>query len=99
MQELSKSHASGWPCLMPNHDLLLWLLLSYSFVPLFPIDIIDLCLESMVVRRRSFRSTKQWAADEERLVWEMERVMDIELFLEGQTLWEEDSPHSLGNDA
>ena len=44
-------------------------------------------------KKEKFQVTKQWAADEGRLVWEMEWVMDIELFLEGQTQWEEDSPH------
>ena len=40
-------------------------------------------------------STKGQAAKEGLSVWEMERVMDIELFLEGQTKWEADSPHHL----
>ena len=46
-------------------------------------------------KKEKFQVTKQQAADEGRLVWEMEQVMDIELFLEGQTRWEEDSPHHL----
>ena len=46
-------------------------------------------------KKEKFQVAKQWAADEGRLVWEMERVMDIELILEGQTQWEEDSPHHL----
>ena len=46
-------------------------------------------------KKEKFQVTKRQAADEGRLVWEMERVMDVELFLEGQTRWEEDSSHCL----
>ena len=46
-------------------------------------------------KREKFQVAKWWAADEQRPVWEMERVMDVELFLEGQAQWEEDSPHCL----
>ena len=46
-------------------------------------------------KKEKFQVAKWWAADEGRLVQEMEQVMDIELFLEGQTQWEEDSPHCL----
>ena len=53
----------------------------------------------MVKRYRSKRdkaaATKGWAAREGRSVWETERMMDVELFLKGQTKWEEDSPHWL----
>ena len=47
------------------------------------------------IKREKFQVTKWWAADEWRPVWEMEWVMDVELFLEGQAQWEEDSPHHL----
>ena len=40
-------------------------------------------------------ATKGWAAWEGQSVQETERMMDKELFLEGQTKWEEDSPHQL----
>ena len=46
-------------------------------------------------KKENFQVTKWWAADEGRLVQEMEWVMDVELFLEGQIQWEEDSPHHL----
>ena len=46
-------------------------------------------------KREKFQVAKWWATDEQRLVQEMERVMDVELFLEGQAWWEEDSPHHL----
>ena len=42
-------------------------------------------------KKEKFQVTKWQAADKGRSVWEMEWVMDIELFLEGQTQWEEDS--------
>ena len=40
-------------------------------------------------------AAKGWAAKEGRSVWETERMMDVKLFLKGQTKWEEDSPHWL----
>ena len=46
-------------------------------------------------KREKFQVTKWWAADEQRPVQEMEQIMDVELFLESQALWEEDSPHHL----
>ena len=41
-------------------------------------------------KKEKFQVAKQQAAEEE-----MEWVIDVELFLEGQTRWEEDSPHCL----
>ena len=38
---------------------------------------------------------KWQSADEQRLVWETKRVMDVELFLGLQEDWAEDSPHCL----
>ena len=46
-------------------------------------------------KRERFQATKQQAADEQKLVREMERVMDVELFLRLQDRWAEDSPHCL----
>ena len=46
-------------------------------------------------KREKFQVAKQQATDEHRPVQEMEQVMDVELFLEGQARWEEDSPHHL----
>ena len=40
-------------------------------------------------------ATKGWAAKQGLSVQEAERVMDVELFLEGQTKWEADSPHHI----
>ena len=44
-------------------------------------------------KREKFQATKWWDADEQRPVREVERIMDIELFLEIQGRWAEDSPH------
>ena len=38
---------------------------------------------------------KKRAAKEHRLVWELEWAIDVELFLELQSSWPEDSPHCL----
>ena len=46
-------------------------------------------------KKERFQVAKQQAADGGRSDSEMEWVMDIELFLEGQTRWEEYSPHCL----
>ena len=46
-------------------------------------------------KREKFQVAKQQAADEWRPVREMEWLMNVELFLEGQAQWEEDSPHLL----
>ena len=40
-------------------------------------------------------ATKGQAAQEGLSVRETKRIMDVELFLEGQAKWEEDSPHWL----
>ena len=53
----------------------------------------------MVKRYRSKRdkaeAVKRQVAREGQSVQETERMMEVELFLEGQTKWEEDSPHWL----
>ena len=46
-------------------------------------------------KRDKALAAKGWAAKEGLSVQEAERVMDIELFLEGQMKWEADSPHHL----
>ena len=47
-------------------------------------------------KRDKALAAKGQAAKEGRSVWETERIMDVELFLEEQTKWEEDPP-LLGN--
>ena len=46
-------------------------------------------------KRQKFQAAKQWATDEQKSVREMERVMDVELFLGIQDQWTEDTPHHL----
>ena len=46
-------------------------------------------------KRDKVLATKEQATKEGLSVWEAERVMDIELFLEGQAKWEADSLHCL----
>ena len=46
-------------------------------------------------KRDKDAAAKGWATKEGRSVQETERMMDVELFLKGQTKWEEDSPHQL----
>ena len=47
------------------------------------------------MQEEKFQAAKQQAANEQRLVREMERIMDIELFLGIQGRWAEDSPHHM----
>ena len=46
-------------------------------------------------KRNKVAATKGQAVQEGHSVREMERMMDVELFLEEQTKWKEDSPHHL----
>ena len=46
-------------------------------------------------KRGKALATKGQATQEGWSVQQTEQVMDVELFLEGQTNWEEDSPHWL----
>ena len=41
------------------------------------------------------QEAKQRSAEEQRPVHELERAMDVDLFLEAQSKWAEDSPHCL----
>ena len=46
-------------------------------------------------KRDKAAAAKGWAAQEGWSLRDTKRVMDVELFLEGQAKWEEDSPHWL----
>ena len=46
-------------------------------------------------KREKFQVAKCQVAEEGRSVWEIEQLMDMELFLEGQAQWGRDSPHCL----
>ena len=52
-------------------------------------------MQMYAIERDKALATKGWAAKEGLSVQEMESVMDIGLFLEGQTKWEADGPHHL----
>ena len=46
-------------------------------------------------KREKFQVAKRQSAEEQRLVCELERAMDVDLFLEAQNPWAKDSPHCL----
>ena len=52
-------------------------------------------VEGYKSKQEKFQAVKWQAADEQKLVREMERMMDVELFLGIQDKWAEDSPHHL----
>ena len=68
---------------------------SYPFVPLFPSSYHKLMVAEYQSKREKFQAAKQQATDEWKSMREMERVMDVELFLGIQDRWAEDSPHHL----
>ena len=52
-------------------------------------------VEEYKSKREKFQTIKWQAADEQKPVREMERIMDVELFLRIQDSWAEDSPHHI----
>ena len=46
-------------------------------------------------KKEKFQMAKQRSTEEWRPVRELEKAMDVELFLELQSSWPEDSPHRL----
>ena len=46
-------------------------------------------------KREKFQVAKWQSAEQQRPVCELERAMDIDLFLDAQNQWAEDSPHCL----
>ena len=46
-------------------------------------------------KQKKSQEAKQRSAVEQRLVCKLERAMDVDLFLEMQGKWAEDSPHCL----
>ena len=52
-------------------------------------------VETYKSKRGKAVAAKGWATQEGQSVQQTERIMNVELFLEGQTKWEEDSPHQL----
>ena len=49
----------------------------------------------MGVREEKSREAKRRSAKERKPMWEMERAVDVDLFLEAQKQWAKDSPHCL----
>ena len=68
---------------------------SYPFVSLFPCIYHRLLVAGYQNKQEKFQVAKLWATDEQKPVREMERIMDVELFLGLQDQWVEDSPHCL----
>ena len=56
---------------------------------------IDTTVRNHKSKRDKAAAAKGQAAQEGWSVRETERIMDVDLFLEGQAKWEEDSPHWL----
>ena len=46
-------------------------------------------------KREKSREARWRSAEERKPVWEMERAVDVDLFLEAQRQWAKDSPHHL----
>ena len=72
-----------------------WFCHSYLFVSLLPCGYHRLMVVRYHCKWEKFQVAKWWSTDEHQPVWEMERVMDVELFLGIQDNWAEYSPHHL----
>ena len=68
---------------------------SYPFVSLFPCRYHSLLVAGYQNKREKFQVAEWQAADEWKPLREMERIMDVELFLGLQDQWAEDIPHCL----
>ena len=65
------------------------------FVSLLPCSYHRLMVARYCSKREKFQMAKQRSAEELRPLHELEWAMDVELFLELQNSWPEDSPHCL----
>ena len=70
---------------------LLWPFTCFTF----PTVTTSYWLLNMGARRRNLREAKWRSAEEWRPICEMERAVDMDLFLEAQEQWAKDSPHHL----
>ena len=68
---------------------------GFSFVSLLPCSYHRLMIVRYHNKWEKFQVAKWRSTEEWKLVRETERVMDVELFLEIQNKWAEDSPHHL----
>ena len=85
------ANGSRWHCLMlePNSCY------SFLFVSLLPHSYHWLMVSQYVSKWEKFQMAKKRSTEEHRPVWEQEWAMDVELFLDLQSSWPEDSPHHL----
>ena len=65
------------------------------FVSLLPCSYHRLMVAQYYSKREKFQMAKKRSTEEQRPVHELEWAMDVELFLELQNSWPEDSPHCL----
>ena len=61
----------------------------------FPLRYHKLLVQKYGSKREKALATKRQASKEGLSVWETEKLLDVELFLEGQSLFEKNSPHHL----
>ena len=80
-----------WLCLVLDPDFCY----GCSFVSLLPCSYHRLMVSQYYSKREKFQMVKKRSTEEQRLVCELEQAMDVELFLELQNSWPEDSPIAL----
>ena len=85
------SNGSRWCCLLLDPDFCY----GCSIVSLLPCSYHWFMVSWYISKREKFQMAKKRSTEECRPVRELERVMDMELFLELQSSWPEDSPHCL----
>ena len=61
----------------------------------FPYSYHELLVTKYGCKREKFQEAKQRSAEEQKPVCEMERALDVDLFLEAQEQWAKDSPNHL----
>ena len=61
----------------------------------FPYSYHELLFAKYGCKREKSQEAKQRSAEEQRPICEMERSVDVDLFLEAQEQWAKDSPHCL----
>ena len=85
------SNCGRWHCLVLYPDFRY----GHLFVSLLPYSYHRLMVARYYSKREKFQMAKKRSTEELRLVCELEWAMDVELFLELQNSWPEDSPHCL----
>ena len=85
------SNGGRWHCLMLDPDYCY----DCLFVSLLPHSYHCLMVSWYISKREKFQMAEKRSTEEQRLVWELEQAMDVELFMELQSNWPEDSPYHL----